>query len=64
MMKVHKPGKRVERLDHENKYRDNIVQIELPKPRLYTFERLRNATSNFQDTNKLGEGGFGPVYKV
>jgi len=22
------------------------------------------ATNNFSDANKLGEGGFGPVYKV
>ena len=25
---------------------------------------LKVATSNFLDANKLGEGGFGPVYKV
>jgi len=25
---------------------------------------LRVATRNFTDSNKLGEGGFGPVYKV
>lgn len=60
---ITRQGKRVERLDHEDKYRDNVVQIELQKPPLYTFEMLRNATNNFQDSNKLGEGGFGLVYK-
>ena len=25
---------------------------------------LKVATSNFLESNKLGEGGFGPVYKV
>ncbi|XP_074269997.1 G-type lectin S-receptor-like serine/threonine-protein kinase SD1-13 [Silene latifolia] len=33
---------------------------ELP---LFKFEKLAAATSNFQDSNKLGQGGFGPVYK-
>lgn len=28
------------------------------------FEELKEATCNFSDDNKLGEGGFGPVYKV
>lgn len=28
------------------------------------FEALRVATGNFSDQNKLGEGGFGAVYKV
>ncbi|XP_074270195.1 G-type lectin S-receptor-like serine/threonine-protein kinase SD1-13 [Silene latifolia] len=33
---------------------------ELP---LFTLEQLAVATSNFQDSNKLGQGGFGAVYK-
>jgi len=28
------------------------------------METLLIATKNFDDENKLGEGGFGPVYKV
>lgn len=31
---------------------------------LYSFESISNATNCFFLANKLGEGGFGPVYKV
>ncbi|KAF7000647.1 hypothetical protein CFC21_016510 [Triticum aestivum] len=30
---------------------------------LYDFPELAAATDNFSDENKLGQGGFGPVYK-
>ncbi|KAL9236706.1 hypothetical protein vseg_011342 [Gypsophila vaccaria] len=30
---------------------------------LFEFTKLANATNNFAVTNKLGQGGFGPVYK-
>ncbi|XP_074269992.1 G-type lectin S-receptor-like serine/threonine-protein kinase SD1-13 [Silene latifolia] len=33
---------------------------ELP---LFKFEKLSAATNNFQESNKIGQGGFGPVYK-
>lgn len=35
--------------------------IELP---LIEFEVIATATNNFKVENKLGEGGFGPVFKV
>lgn len=31
---------------------------------VYTAEEIQIATENFNPSNKLGEGGFGPVYKV
>ncbi|XP_027342402.1 cold-responsive protein kinase 1 isoform X1 [Abrus precatorius] len=31
--------------------------------RLYTYKELRNATEEFSPANKIGEGGFGSVYK-
>ncbi|CAN6546576.1 unnamed protein product [Malus baccata var. baccata] len=30
---------------------------------IYDFDSILNATNNFSTMNKLGEGGFGPVYK-
>lgn len=30
----------------------------------FTFQSISSATNNFSSTNKLGEGGFGAVYKV
>ncbi|RRT75085.1 hypothetical protein B296_00006573 [Ensete ventricosum] len=33
------------------------------KLHLFTFDELRNATNNFSRMNKIGEGGFGSVYK-
>ncbi|WJX31956.1 hypothetical protein P8452_20339 [Trifolium repens] len=32
-------------------------------PNTFTYYELNNATSDFNRDNKLGEGGFGPVYK-
>ena len=34
------------------------------KPYTFNYAELRNATGDFSPSNKLGEGGFGPVYKV
>lgn len=34
---------------------------ELP---LFNFNFVAFATNNFSEENKLGQGGFGPVYKV
>ena len=35
--------------------------MELP---LFDLVAIEEATNNFSIENKLGEGGFGPVYKV
>ena len=34
---------------------------ELP---VFSYESISAATNNFSTVNKLGQGGFGPVYKV
>jgi len=31
---------------------------------VFDFEQLMEATDNFSEENKLGQGGFGAVYKV
>ncbi|KDO74345.1 hypothetical protein CISIN_1g003254mg [Citrus sinensis] len=36
-------------------------EMELP---IFDLKIIANATDNFSEKNKLGEGGFGPVYKV
>ncbi|XP_077252582.1 cysteine-rich receptor-like protein kinase 15 [Tasmannia lanceolata] len=48
-------------LPHINMDRGNDLRTqELP---LIDFDTVKVATDNFSDANKLGEGGFGPVYK-
>ncbi|KAL8145935.1 hypothetical protein AgCh_003892 [Apium graveolens] len=41
----------------------NKIEGEDFKVPLFDFTEIANATNNFSDLNKLGEGGFGPVYK-
>ncbi|KAK1325177.1 Cysteine-rich receptor-like protein kinase 25 [Acorus calamus] len=37
---------------------------EITNSLLFDFDTLRVATDDFSNSNKLGEGGFGPVYKA
>uniref|UniRef100_A0A803LL19 non-specific serine/threonine protein kinase n=1 Tax=Chenopodium quinoa TaxID=63459 RepID=A0A803LL19_CHEQI len=46
------------RIDNIHNNHDQIEEVPL-----FDFKRVVMATNNFQDTNKLGKGGFGPVYK-
>ncbi|GMY38141.1 probable LRR receptor-like serine/threonine-protein kinase At1g56140 isoform X2, partial [Fagus crenata] len=34
-----------------------------PRPNTFSYAELRSATDDFNPSNKLGEGGFGPVFK-
>ncbi|XP_073004948.1 cysteine-rich receptor-like protein kinase 25 [Typha latifolia] len=48
--------------DHSNG-RDNQQDIVTSEAQLFDLDTLKAATNGFSDANKLGEGGFGPVYK-
>lgn len=39
----------------------NPDELDLP---LFDFNTIAQATNNFADENKLGQGGFGSVYMV
>ena len=41
--------------------KDEILNVESLQ---FNLAPIRNATDNFSDSNKLGQGGFGVVYKV
>lgn len=48
----------------EGKSEDDIQNIATQEQKTFSYETLVAATKNFDVLNKLGEGGFGPVYKV
>ncbi|ESQ29849.1 hypothetical protein EUTSA_v10012222mg, partial [Eutrema salsugineum] len=41
---------------------EEILSMDV-KPYTFTYSELKSATQDFAPSNKLGEGGFGPVYK-
>ncbi|XP_058071218.1 G-type lectin S-receptor-like serine/threonine-protein kinase At1g11330 [Magnolia sinica] len=43
--------------------RDGVNQTKGPELPIFDFKMIAKATRHFSDANKLGEGGFGPVYK-
>ncbi|KEH22681.1 S-locus lectin kinase family protein [Medicago truncatula] len=56
------------KIEKDEEYKtDNVIgelsQAKLQELLLYSFEKLAIATNNFHLSNKLGQGGFGPVYK-
>ncbi|KAL8138591.1 hypothetical protein V2J09_004592 [Rumex salicifolius] len=44
-------------------FNDLSLVLNCPKLCVFTFDELRDITSNFSNKNYLGEGGFGRVYK-
>ncbi|KAL2336837.1 hypothetical protein Fmac_011283 [Flemingia macrophylla] len=42
---------------------EELSQVKLQELLVFDFERVATATNNFHLSNKLGQGGFGPVYK-
>lgn len=41
-----------------------VEQGKVPELTYFNFSCVAYATENFSDAKKLGQGGFGPVYKV
>nr|GMD04213.1 putative receptor-like protein kinase At4g00960 [Ipomoea batatas] len=41
----------------------SLDDISIMESLQYNFDIIKTATDNFSDSNKLGQGGFGPVYK-
>ncbi|KAF8038664.1 hypothetical protein BT93_B1259 [Corymbia citriodora subsp. variegata] len=46
-----------------NAWKDQLKQDDASECTLFSFSSLLLATNNFNAANKLGQGGFGPVYK-
>ncbi|RID55151.1 hypothetical protein BRARA_G02430 [Brassica rapa] len=57
--KIIKPFKRSSNRGLE----DDIDRISAQEQKVFTFQSLVSATKDFNPTHKLGEGGFGPVFK-
>nr|XP_011460343.1 PREDICTED: G-type lectin S-receptor-like serine/threonine-protein kinase SD1-29 [Fragaria vesca subsp. vesca] len=49
--------------NHRDGLREYIGKHDPSELKIYDFESILIATDNFSITNKLGQGGFGPVYK-
>ncbi|GJZ86424.1 probable LRR receptor-like serine/threonine-protein kinase [Tanacetum coccineum] len=48
--------------DSFDDYEETFLGIDA-RPNTFSYAELRTATDDFSTANKLGEGGFGPVYK-
>lgn len=55
---------RMEALNNNESGAIRVNQNKLKELPLFEYQMLAAATENFSITNKLGEGGFGSVYKV
>lgn len=48
-------------IDSDQFKEDDKTDIDVP---FFDLKSILVATENFSEANKLGKGGFGPVYKV
>ncbi|XWS10737.1 hypothetical protein CRYUN_Cryun38cG0023500 [Craigia yunnanensis] len=56
-------GKAMANISSDNVVGENLVEVKLQQLPLFNFEELATATNNFHLEKKLGQGGFGPVYR-
>ncbi|KAK2452477.1 putative receptor protein kinase [Trifolium repens] len=59
-LRLRRPKKRSEEIQEEE---DEEDKIEISEPLQFNFNTICSATNDFSNSNKLGEGGFGIVYK-
>ncbi|XP_028758203.1 probable LRR receptor-like serine/threonine-protein kinase At1g56130 [Neltuma alba] len=52
----------IQKRKHHRDGNEELLGIDT-KPYTFKYSELKNATDDFNPGNKLGEGGFGPVYK-
>ncbi|TYG81864.1 hypothetical protein ES288_D01G039600v1 [Gossypium darwinii] len=66
MAKQRGTNKRHKQIKHKS-YSENVgessIGVKLQQLPLFNFQELATATNNFHPEKKLGQGGFGPVYK-
>ncbi|GMN49775.1 hypothetical protein TIFTF001_018934 [Ficus carica] len=55
--------KKAKQKDETRPLYETVEEIESAESLQYNFETIRVATDNFSEANKLGQGGFGPVYR-
>ncbi|KAG5386667.1 hypothetical protein IGI04_038137 [Brassica rapa subsp. trilocularis] len=48
---------------HKDSWKNGLEQQEISGLTFFDMNTIRAATNNFNVSNKLGQGGFGPVYK-
>ncbi|KAL4283976.1 hypothetical protein GQ457_16G009080 [Hibiscus cannabinus] len=49
--------------EREEEEEEKVLLGICPRPNTFSYSELKTATGDFNPSNKLGEGGFGPVYK-
>uniref|UniRef100_A0A7N0U7E1 Protein kinase domain-containing protein n=1 Tax=Kalanchoe fedtschenkoi TaxID=63787 RepID=A0A7N0U7E1_KALFE len=49
--------------DSDKEAADDLEKVASQQQKSFAYETLARATRNFHPNNKLGQGGFGPVFK-
>ncbi|KAK7390995.1 hypothetical protein VNO78_19266 [Psophocarpus tetragonolobus] len=59
--RARKPG---EKNETQQEAHDDDDEIDISDSLQFSFNTIRDATNDFSDSNKLGQGGFGAVYRA